>query len=144
MALAEFGNHLDIDASTSRVWSVLSDFEHYRDWNPWIREAAGRMSPGSRLDLVLSTPDADPEDLSVVIEKVAPVASIAVDYDWPCSPGRRTRHEWRLEPIRTGTRLHHTHAVIEAGDGSRSEPFDDRTALGIEMMNTALKARSER
>lgn len=34
-------------APAERVWKTLTDFEHYRDWNPWLREAAGATAPGS-------------------------------------------------------------------------------------------------
>jgi len=40
-----------IDASPDQVWAVLSDFERYPDWNPFIVSATGTLLPGARLAL---------------------------------------------------------------------------------------------
>jgi uncharacterized protein YndB with AHSA1/START domain len=36
-----------IAASPARVWSVLADLPAYREWNPWLRSAVGRLVPGA-------------------------------------------------------------------------------------------------
>ncbi|MFE1954687.1 MULTISPECIES: SRPBCC domain-containing protein [Streptomyces] len=40
-----------IDASPGDVWSVLTDFERFPEWNPFIVKAAGRVAVGEQLDL---------------------------------------------------------------------------------------------
>ena len=40
-----------IDASPDQVWAVLSDFDRYPDWNPFIVSATGTLLPGARLAL---------------------------------------------------------------------------------------------
>ena len=42
-------SEIEIDASPDRVWSVLTDFAAYPDWNPFIRRLDGRSrsDPGS-------------------------------------------------------------------------------------------------
>ncbi|GAA1654389.1 hypothetical protein GCM10009733_059640 [Nonomuraea maheshkhaliensis] len=42
---------IDIDVPPQRVWEVLTDFTAYAEWNPFIREAAGRAEAGSKLTL---------------------------------------------------------------------------------------------
>ena len=42
---------VEIEATPDRVWEVLTDFAAYRDWNPFIVQAAGRPVPGTRLEL---------------------------------------------------------------------------------------------
>jgi len=44
-------SHVDIDAAPAEVWSVLTDFSAYRDWNPFIVDAVGSAEVGARLTL---------------------------------------------------------------------------------------------
>ncbi|ASU82287.1 SRPBCC domain-containing protein [Nocardiopsis gilva YIM 90087] len=44
-----------ISASPERVWEVLTDFDAYPDWNPFIVNADGAPSAGERLRVELST-----------------------------------------------------------------------------------------
>ena len=44
-------SQIDIDATSERVWTVLSDFGSYPQWNPFITSAAGEAQPSSRLVL---------------------------------------------------------------------------------------------
>jgi len=38
-----------INASASKVWQVLTDFEAYPQWNPFIRQMTGAARPGEQL-----------------------------------------------------------------------------------------------
>jgi hypothetical protein len=40
-----------IHASPELVWSVLSDLQGYREWNPMIRRASGELKQGKRLNI---------------------------------------------------------------------------------------------
>ena len=44
---------VDIEASASQVWAILTDFASYRRWNPFIRAILGKSSNGNRLRLTL-------------------------------------------------------------------------------------------
>ena len=43
----EVRTHLDIEAQPEAVWSVLTDFAAYDDWNPMLRRVQGALRPGS-------------------------------------------------------------------------------------------------
>ena len=45
-----------IDAPPSRVWQTLMDFAAYPEWNPFIREIAGRPAIGERLSVRIKPP----------------------------------------------------------------------------------------
>jgi hypothetical protein len=40
---------IDIAATPDRVWSILTDFSAYPDWNPFIRSIRGVPEQGARL-----------------------------------------------------------------------------------------------
>jgi hypothetical protein len=42
---------VEIEATPDRIWSVLTDFAAYHDWNPFIVQATGQPVPGTRLEL---------------------------------------------------------------------------------------------
>src|SRR5215218_590968 len=46
----------DIEASAERVWQVLTDFDSYPDWNPFIRRIVGTPAPGARLEVRIEPP----------------------------------------------------------------------------------------
>ena len=43
-----------INASSSKVWQVLTDFEAYPQWNPFIRHMSGSARPGGQLTIGLN------------------------------------------------------------------------------------------
>jgi len=47
---------IDIAASASRVWEILTDFRAYPDWNPFITEIEGRPEQGARLRVRICPP----------------------------------------------------------------------------------------
>ena len=42
-----------IDAPPEAVWREMTDFASFPQWNPFIREASGRLEPGERLKIRL-------------------------------------------------------------------------------------------
>src|SRR5271154_7013983 len=47
---------IDIAASASRLWQILTDFPAYSDWNPFITKIEGRPEVGARLRVRISPP----------------------------------------------------------------------------------------
>lgn len=44
-----------IDATASQVWQVLTDFEAYPQWNPFILRVTGAARPGAQLMIELNS-----------------------------------------------------------------------------------------
>ncbi|WP_396610977.1 SRPBCC family protein [Haloferax sp. S1W] len=51
----ELTTSIEIDAPPERVWDVLVDFDHYHEWNPFMR-VAGRPNEGATLTVHLMPP----------------------------------------------------------------------------------------
>ncbi len=134
---------IEIDAPPAAVWSVLTDFPAYGDWNPFIRSIAGTAQEGERLTVRLEPPGGKGMTITPTV--------LAVE------PDRELRWNGRLlvPGIFDGE---HTFR-IEALDGERSrfvhrERFTGilvglvkgilaKTEAGFEQMNAALKQRVE-
>ena len=49
-----------IDAPVTAVWKILTDFDSYPDWNPFIKLFEGKPSKGERFTVVIQPPNAKP------------------------------------------------------------------------------------
>lgn len=47
---------IEIKATPERVWEILTDFGAYPDWNPFMIQAAGQATVGSRLRVRMRPP----------------------------------------------------------------------------------------
>lgn len=64
MAKTELRSEVEIDATPARVFTVLSDFARYPEWNPYLTAVQGQLSVGARLTLELSLPEGRAYDLA--------------------------------------------------------------------------------
>ncbi|MBD3895016.1 SRPBCC domain-containing protein [Halomonas sp. ML-15] len=138
--------HTDImiDARADQVWSVLSDFNAYPDWNPFIRSVIGQPVQGERLRIVVQPSGSKPMRFSPQVLVAEPLREL----------------RWRGRMILPGIFDGEHSFTIEALSDNKvrfeqSEKFSGllvgvlRTTLerdtkrGFEEMNQALKARVE-
>jgi hypothetical protein len=50
--MRELRTEIDIAAPITKVWNILTDFDHWKDWNP-ISQASGAASLGSKLTITM-------------------------------------------------------------------------------------------
>ena len=55
--MKELFTEIEINASSDKVWEVLTDFESYPEWNPFVRELKGDVQVGKRIETVLQPPN---------------------------------------------------------------------------------------
>ena len=53
VSVKELHSEIQIDAPAERVWKLLTDFDSYPQWNPFIRNIGGLPAPGERLEVLL-------------------------------------------------------------------------------------------
>ncbi len=137
-------SQIDIEATPERVWTVLSDFGSYAQWNPFITRVDGEATARSRL-----------------VMRMQPVGSRAVTLRntvVEATPHQRLRWLGKFG-IRGIFDAEHTFTITPRDEGgvqlSQNESFtgvlvpllarslDRHTQPAFEAMNAALKHRAE-
>ena len=63
---------ITIRGTPEQVWSVLTNFQKYPDWNPFIREASGEVKTGARLTVRIHPPDGRPMTFRPTVREASP------------------------------------------------------------------------
>jgi hypothetical protein len=50
---------ITINATAEKVWSILTDFENYHQWNPFITSIAGEIKVGNTLQVTIAPPNSN-------------------------------------------------------------------------------------
>ena len=133
---------IDIAASPTRVWKILTDFAAYPEWNPFITRIAGLPVVGGRLVVTIQPPGRK----AMMFRPIVLAATPEVELRWRgrlLIPGLFDgEHLFRLSPANGGCRLDHSEAFsgLLAGLLGGTLPA---TRRGFVAMNEALKARAE-
>jgi hypothetical protein len=61
---------INIKAPAEKIWSVLTDFQKYPEWNPMIKSFSGSLIEGSKVAVKLEQPGSAPMRFKPVITKV--------------------------------------------------------------------------
>lgn len=134
-----------IDAPAKDVWAALVDLRGFERWNPFIREAAGRVVPGGRVHVR----PAPLHRLGIALHAVIIAIERERELRWRGHFGApwigSGEHVFTLEPLGpTRTRF----AQRETFTGLLPRLFgpllDRETRRGFDAMNLALKTHVER
>lgn len=140
--MRELSTTIDIDASPEDVWRVLTDFEHYSEWNPFMR-VTGRPNEGARLVVDLTPPGGRGVQFRPTVTHV----DHGRELRWLGHlfvPGLYDgEHRFTLDARGGGTRLTHAESFGGVLAGLVNRFVGDSTARGFEAMNTALKTQVE-
>lgn len=133
-----------IHSSPERIWSVLTDFSRYEEWNPFITKISGNPAIGDKLSVIMQPPGGS-------AMKFAPRVLV-------CEPGKLFRWIGSMG-IRGIFDGEHSFEISDHGDGSctlvQSERFggilvplfrrmlDGGTRAGFIEMNEALRMKVE-
>jgi hypothetical protein len=143
-AVRQIQTSIDIVASPTQVWSVLTDFPAYPRWNPFITSIEGKPHPGAPLKVTIVPPGRRPVTFHPVVLTATPWHELR----WRgrlLIPGLFDgEHAFRLELLSTaGCRLHHTERFSGLLVGLVGGSFLDATREGFEEMNRGLKRQAE-
>ncbi len=141
--MKEIITDITIHASKERVWSILTNFSEYPEWNPFIRSLEGQAVKGTRLLTTLQLKDRKP----MVFKPVVTVSDVHQKFEWLGTAflnSFRGRHYFILEEIGK-KKVKFIHG--EQFTGILAGPFHNRLARSTQEafteMNKALKGRAE-
>lgn len=142
--MREIRTEIEIAAPLTKVWSILTDFDNWKEWNPICDQASGVVSPGSKLSMTMSCGDGkEGNKYSPVVTNVEEPKS----FRWRATmmAGFLFTNDkiFELEETGSGTRLVH----IEAFSGILVPLFWGKMEKNIvpmlESVNDALKIKTE-
>lgn len=142
--MKQLTTNIEIDASASTVWKILTDFDKYPQWNPFIRSATGEVKKGARLEVQLQPPGGS----MMTFRPTVLVAEPERELRWLGRlflPGIfNGEHCFQIEPLgRDRIRFVHSEVFCGILVPFLAESLDTKTKSGFEAMNQAIKARAE-
>ena len=71
--MRELRTEIQLSAPIDKVWQVITDFDHWTDWNPTVKAASGNASVGSKLSITIDGKGSrDASYQPIVLESNAP------------------------------------------------------------------------
>lgn len=138
----EINTSIKIQASPEKIWSVLTDFEQYPDWNPFIKSIDGDVETGKTITVKIQ-----PHKSSAMTFK--PIVLTRVENKKLSWQGKFLfkglfdgEHQFELKDHQNGT-VTFVHSEIFSGTLVRFFNLE-ATKTGFQMMNEALKKLAEK
>ena len=132
-----------INASKEKVWEVLTDFDAYPDWNPFVRRLKGDLKAGEKLKILLQNGNSQMAFKPTVLQ-VEPYKS----FSWLGSLFVKGlfdgRHYFDIEEL-SPTQVLFKHGEEFSGllSGMILKKVGESTRIGFVKMNEELKKRGE-
>ena len=142
--MRELKTEIEIQASAEKVWELLTDFNGFPEWNPFIRSIDGRLITGERLKVYLQPSGARGMTFRPRVLKVEPPK----EFRWLghlLMPGLFDgEHIFTVESLAID-KVRFVQREVFQGILVRlfSRRLDTETRRGFEEMNLALKNLTE-
>ena len=133
---------IDIQAPAEKVWDILTDIDHYEDWNPFLFKADGKAIFNENIDVTYERNGREATLHCKVCRKIIN-RELCWNYSVLMKPFFSGRHTYKIDPV-DGKTVHFTQ--IETIKGLFAPLFlkEDTVIEGFRAMDQALKLRAER
>lgn len=135
---------IEIDAPVSKVWDILTNFDQYPEWNPFLLSLTGSPEPGRQFSVTIRPDGKKP----MTFKPVCKVYERNVEFRWlghlfikGLFDGEHIFEMIQVAPNRT--RFIHRENFSGILAGLLWKQLDTHTRRGFEMMNEKLKERAE-
>jgi hypothetical protein len=142
--MKELFTEIEINASSDKVWQVLTDFKSYPEWNPFVRELKGDVQVGNRIEAVLQAPNLKEMTFKPRVIKLVPRR----EFRWHGILGIRAifegEHIFEVHPSQPN-KVRFVQRELFSGLLAPMilKNIESNTKAGFEQMNQALKERCE-
>ena len=143
--MREIRTEIEIAAPPTKVWSILTDFDNWKNWNPIIDQASGTASLGSELSMTMRGEDGKdgPKYMPIVTNFEEPKL-----FRWRAKmmAGFLFTNDkvFELEETGAGTRLIHKELFSGMMVPMMWSKFDEGVPPMLNSMNDALKRTAEK
>lgn len=143
MARTELRSEVEIDVPPSHVYSVLTDFPSYGDWNPFLTVVQGELAVGRILSVEMSLPEGNAYTLEPEVTQVTESSELRWRSRFGFAALLEAEQIFLLKEARPGV----TRLVQGLNFSGFLLRFSGKTltqsARGCVYMNQALKKRAE-
>lgn len=135
---------ITINARPEKVWAILTDFENYPNWNPFIKDITGEPKVGSKITVIITPPQGS----TMTFKPTVLAFEQNKEFRWI---GRLLfkgifdgEHKFELTDNGNGTTtLNHSETFKGLLVGFFEKQLELNTKKGFEMMNESLKKKAE-
>ncbi len=140
----EIKTQVNINASAQHVWQILTDYQDYPAWNPFITKIAGQSQPGGQVRFCFTLPYGGSLPARATILKSVPELELRWAGALPIPGLLRAEHYHVLEALGPHRIRFHQGEIFS---GILVAPFwsvfAERGVLLYEQSSLALKQRAE-
>lgn len=132
-----------IYAPYEKVWQILTEFDSYPNWNPFIKSISGELIEGQKLLVKISPPGERGMSFSPTVIRVSPGRELRWSGKFNFRGLFDGEHYFGLEEIDDTSTLFIQGEYFSGILVNLMAGMLERTKMGFEMMNSSLKKACE-
>ena len=132
----------DIKAPPEVVWSVITDFERYKEWNPFVVDCGAKLEPGAPISMRVRL---GPREISQVETVSSVVEHKLFEYRMrPIKPLLHSCRQHHVESDGIGGTIYRSHFELNGWlSGLTALSIGKHLRYGFESMTDAVQQRAE-
>lgn len=140
----ELITEITINATPVKVWAVLTDFENYPNWNPFVKSLTGEVAVGKQITVLIDPPGGNAMTFKPIILAFTPNKELRWLGKLLIKGLFDGEHKFELIANNDGTtRFIHSEQFSGLLIPLFSKMLDTVTKNGFNLLNEVIKERAE-